>query len=89
MAGNGTECEIKTIELSSPTGGGKQCAFLNMHNFTAVMKNVPKLRKGNCYEEFSYRWEMPFQVSTKMKFFWITSLDATFTHLKYFNEVFV
>ena len=24
QAGNGTECEVKTIELSSPTGGGEQ-----------------------------------------------------------------
>ena len=25
MAGNGTDCEVKTIELSSPTSGGEQC----------------------------------------------------------------
>ena len=24
VAGNGTECEVKTIELSSPTSGGEQ-----------------------------------------------------------------
>ena len=45
VAGNGTECEVKTIELSSPTSGGEQWAFLNLHNFTAVKKTVPKLRK--------------------------------------------
>ena len=44
-AGNGTECEVNTIELSSPTSGGEQWAFLNLHNFTAVKKTVPKLRK--------------------------------------------
>ena len=24
VAGNGTECEVRTIELSSPTSGGEQ-----------------------------------------------------------------
>ena len=46
-AGNGTECEVKTIELSSPTSGGEQWAFLNLHNFTAVKKTVSKFRKGH------------------------------------------
>ena len=45
MAGNGTECEVKTIELSSPTSGGEQWAFLNFIIFIAVKKTVPKLRK--------------------------------------------
>ena len=45
VAGNGTECEVKTIELSSPTSGGEQWAFLNLHNFTAVKKTVPTLIK--------------------------------------------
>ena len=45
VAGNGTECEVKTIELSSQTSGGEQLAFLNFVIFTAVKKTVPKLRK--------------------------------------------
>ena len=45
VAGNGTECDVKTIELSSPTNGGEQWNFLNLHNFTAVKKTVSKLRK--------------------------------------------
>ena len=45
VAGNGTECEVKTIELSSPTSGGEQWAFLNFIIFIAVKKTVPKLRK--------------------------------------------
>ena len=36
VAGNGTECEVKSIELSSPTSGGEQGFFLNVLNFTAV-----------------------------------------------------
>ena len=45
VAGNGTEGEVKTIELSSPTSGDEQWAFLNLHDFTAVEKTVPILRK--------------------------------------------
>ena len=45
VAGNGTEREVKTIQLSLPTSGGEQLAFLNFHNFTAVKKIVPKLGK--------------------------------------------
>ena len=43
--GNGTEWEVKTIELSSPTSWGEQWAFLNFLILTAVKKTVPKLRK--------------------------------------------
>ena len=46
VAGNGTEWEVKTIELSSPTSGGEQWAFLNFLILTAVKKTVPKLRQG-------------------------------------------
>ena len=46
VAGNGTEWEVKTIELSSPTSGGEQWAFLNFLILTAVKKTVPKLRKS-------------------------------------------
>jgi len=45
VAGNGTEWEVKTIELSSSTSGGEQWAFLNFIILTAVKKTVPKLRK--------------------------------------------
>ena len=45
VAGNGTECEVKTIELSSPTSGGEQWSFLNFIIFIAVKKTVLKLRK--------------------------------------------
>ena len=44
VAGNGTEWEVKTIELSSSTSGGEQWAFLNFLILTAVKKTVPKLR---------------------------------------------
>ena len=49
VAGNGTEWEVKTIELSSPTSGGEQWAFLNFIILTAVKKTVPKLRKAYFY----------------------------------------
>ena len=52
VAGNGTECEVKTIELSSPTSGGEQWAFPNFIIFIAVKKTVPKLRKQNLLVEF-------------------------------------
>ena len=45
VAGNGNEWEVKTIELSSPTSGGEQWAFLNFLILTAVKKTMPKLRK--------------------------------------------
>ena len=45
VAGNGTEWEVKTIELSSSTSGGEQWAFLNFFILTAVKKTVPKWRK--------------------------------------------
>ena len=47
VAGNGTEWEVKTIELSSSTSGGEQWAFLNFLILTTVKKTVPKLRKQN------------------------------------------
>ena len=65
VAGNGTECEVKTIELSSPASGGEQRAFLNLHNFTAVKKIAPKLRKhlylhirhlSNCDQKGAKTW---------------------------------
>ena len=52
VAGNGTECEVKTIELSSPTSGGEQWAFLNFIIFIAVKKTVPKLRKRYFQNKF-------------------------------------
>ena len=45
VAGNGTEWEVKTIELSSSTSGGEQWAFLHFFILTAVKKTVPKWRK--------------------------------------------
>ena len=45
VAGNGTECEVKSIELSSPTSGDEQWAFLNFIIFIAVKKTLLKLRK--------------------------------------------
>ena len=36
VAGNGTEWEVKTTELSSPTSGGEQWPFHNFMNFAAV-----------------------------------------------------
>ena len=38
LARNGTECEAKTIELSLPTSGGYQWAFLNFLRLIAVKK---------------------------------------------------
>ena len=38
VAGNGTEWEVKTIELSSSTSGGEQWAFLHFFILTAVKK---------------------------------------------------
>ena len=52
VAGNGTEWEVKTIELSSSTSGGEQWAFLNCFILTAVKKTVPKLRKVH----FPHTW---------------------------------
>ena len=49
VAGNGTEWEVKTIELSSTTSGGEQWAFLNFVILTAVKKTVPKLRKSTLF----------------------------------------
>ena len=45
VAGNGTECEVKTIELSSLTSGGEQWPFLNFIIFIAVKKTALRLRK--------------------------------------------
>ena len=45
VAGNGTEWEVKIIELSSSTRGGEQWAFLNLPIFTEVKKTVLKWRK--------------------------------------------
>ena len=45
VAGNGTECEVKTIKLSSPTSGGEQWALLYFLILTEVKKTGPKLRK--------------------------------------------
>ena len=47
VAGNGTEWEVKTIELSSSTSGGEQWAFLHFFILTAVKKTVPKWRKNH------------------------------------------
>ena len=51
VAGNCIEFGVKTIKLSSRTSGGEQWAFLNFHNFTAVKKTVPKLRKCSFLHE--------------------------------------
>ena len=42
VAGNGTECEVKTIELSSPTSGGEKWAFLNLLIFIARIRTKIK-----------------------------------------------
>ena len=56
VAGNGTECEVKTIELFSPTSGGEQWAFLNFIILTVVKKTVPKLRKIIFFHTFCHYW---------------------------------
>ena len=68
-AGNGTECEVKTIELSSSTSGGEQWAFLNFHNFTAVKKTVPKLWKWTFFH-FETHWvDEMWMIVRKIAFF--------------------
>ena len=56
VAGNGTEWEVKTIELSSSTSGGEQWAFLHFFILTAVKKTVPKWRK------FYLLWPTPLWI---------------------------
>ena len=66
VAGNGTEWEVKTIELSSPTSGGEQWAFLNFFILTAVKKTVPKLRKmylSNWPSFMQKFWHSKFQTN--------------------------
>ena len=61
VAGNGTDWEVKTIELSSPTSGGEQRAFLNFLILTAFQKTVPKLRKST----FPEYWIWKIQETSK------------------------
>ena len=49
VAGNRTEWEVKTFELSSSSSGGEQWAFLDFPDFTVVKKTVPKLRKLSAF----------------------------------------
>ena len=46
VAGNGTEWEVKTIELSSSTSWGEQWAFLHFFILTAIKKTVRKWRNS-------------------------------------------
>ena len=63
VAGINTECEVKTIELSSSTSGGEQWAFLNFLILTAVKKTVPKLRKWFMVQ---YDWWLVLFVGLKI-----------------------
>ena len=52
VAGNGTECEVKTIDLSSPTSGGEQSALLTFLDLTVKEDRINRaLSKKSLFEK--------------------------------------